>query len=557
MIHNPVLKGFNPDPSICRVGDDFYMAVSTFEWFPGVQIHHSRDLKNWHLISRPLNRISQLNMIGNPDSGGVWAPCLSYYDGQFWLIYSDIKVVEGAWKDGHNYLVTCETVDGDWSEPIYLNSSGFDPSLFHDEDGRKYLLNMVWDQRVYNHQFYGIAIQEYDGQQKRLIGKPQIIFKGTDLGLTEAPHLYRKNGYYYLLTAEGGTKYEHAATIARSTHIYGPYEVHPHNPVLSSWSDPRHPLQKAGHASLVETQQGEWYMAHLMGRPVKRRGKKILQERGFCPLGRETSIQKVEWKDDWPYVVDGPLPSLEVEAPHLPEVEWEQDYPSCDQFQEPVLNHHFQTLRIPFDKEIGVLDHEAGILRLFGRESLHSKHTQALVARRWQSLTFDTATVVSFYPETFQQAAGIICYYDTENWVSAQITWHEEKGRILDLVQCDHFQVYQPLQGHEVTIPEDTASVHLKVCVRYDTFSFFYSFDGLHYEDFGVSFDSYKLSDDYIAHGGFFTGAFVGMHCQDTSGMRKHADFHSFSYKELEGKQIKELPFKHGGGKDEESVVRG
>lgn len=136
MIQNPILTGFNPDPSICRVGEDYYIAVSTFEWFPGVGIYHSRDLSNWQLVNRPLNRLTQLNMIGNPNSGGVWAPCLSYHDNQFWLIYSDIKVVNGQWKDGHNYLVTCETIDGEWSEPTYLNSSGFDPSLFHDDDGK-------------------------------------------------------------------------------------------------------------------------------------------------------------------------------------------------------------------------------------------------------------------------------------------------------------------------------------------------------------------------------------------------------------------------------------
>ena len=152
-IQNPILKGFNPDPSICRVGEDYYIATSTFEWFPGVQIHHSKDLKNWKLIKRPLDRVSQLDMKGNPNSGGVWAPMLSYCDNMFWLIYTDVKVVYGAWKDCHNYLVTCDTIDGEWSDPVYLNGSGFDPSLYHDENGRKYLVNMMWDQRVYNHAF--------------------------------------------------------------------------------------------------------------------------------------------------------------------------------------------------------------------------------------------------------------------------------------------------------------------------------------------------------------------------------------------------------------------
>lgn len=533
LIQNPILKGFNPDPSICRVGDDYYIAVSTFEWFPGVQIHHSRDLKNWHLISRPLNRVSQLNMLGNPDSGGVWAPCLSYSDGRFWLIYSDIKVVDGnTWKDGHNYLVTCDEIDGEWSEPIYLNSSGFDPSLFHDVDGRKYLVNMVWDQRGYNHRFYGIVLQEYSHAEKKLIGKPEIIFKGTDWGLTEAPHLYFINDYYYLLTAEGGTKYEHAATIARSKNLNGPYEVHPENPLITTWTDPQNPLQKAGHASIVETQNGEWYLVHLTGRPIRK--EKPVYERGYCPLGRETAIQALEWRDNWPYVIGGNTPSWEVESPNLLEEKWEKDFDTKDDFNSTVLNHHFQTLRIPFNEEIGSLTERPGYLRLYGRESLHSLFTQAHVARRWQSFYFDAETKVEFNPESFQQMAGLLCYYNTKNWVYAHVTWNEEKGRILDLMVYDRVASSFPLAGKEIPLPDDLKALYLKVEVRKETFQFMYSFDGSDWTHLSEPFESYKLSDDYITHGGFFTGAFVGMHCQDTSGRRLHADFDYFKYEEIE-----------------------
>ncbi len=138
---------FNPDPSICRVGDDYYIATSTFEWCPGVQIHHSRDLVNWRLVTRPLDRATQLDMRGEPDSGGIWAPCLSHADGKFWLVYTDVKRLEGAFKDAHNSIVTAPAIEGPWSDPTYVNSSGFDPSLFHDDDGRKWFLNMVWDHR--------------------------------------------------------------------------------------------------------------------------------------------------------------------------------------------------------------------------------------------------------------------------------------------------------------------------------------------------------------------------------------------------------------------------
>lgn len=148
MIRNPILPGFNPDPSICRVGEDYYIATSTFEWYPGVQIHHSRDLVNWTLVRRPLERKSQLDMRGNPDSCGIWAPCLSHADGLFWLVYTDVKRLDGNFKDAHNYIVTSPTIEGDWSDPVYVNSSGFDPSLFHDDDGRKWFLNMQWNHRT-------------------------------------------------------------------------------------------------------------------------------------------------------------------------------------------------------------------------------------------------------------------------------------------------------------------------------------------------------------------------------------------------------------------------
>jgi xylan 1,4-beta-xylosidase len=143
-ITNPILTGFNPDPSLCRQGEDYYIATSTFEWFPGVRIYHSRDLKNWSLVSTPLDRVSMLDMKGNPDSGGIWAPCLSYADGKFWLLYTDVKIVDSPWKNGRNFLVTAPSIEGPWSEPIPMGNGGFDPSLFHDDDGRKYYLYRPW-----------------------------------------------------------------------------------------------------------------------------------------------------------------------------------------------------------------------------------------------------------------------------------------------------------------------------------------------------------------------------------------------------------------------------
>lgn len=537
MINNPILTGFHPDPSICRVGKDYYIATSTFEWFPGVMIYHSRDLKNWQLVSTPVNRVSQLNMLGNPDSGGVWAPALSYRDGKFWLIYSDVKEVQNNnWKDVYNYLITCETIDGEWSEPVYLNSAGFDPSLFHDEDGRKYLVNMVWDYRPAHHPFYGIALQEYSPAEEKLVGEAKIIFKGTARKLTEAPHLYKINGYYYLLTAEGGTKYEHASTIARAETIDGPYEVHPENPLISSWSEPELSLQKAGHGSIVHTHTDEWYFAYLTARPLKHKEMPLLENRGYCPLGRETAIQKLEWKDGWPYLVGGNHPQVEVESPDMPEQKWE--YPSTtESFDREALPLHFQTLRIPFTEEIGSLTERRGHLRLYGRESFNSLFYKALVARRWQHFAFEAVTKVECTPRNFMQLAGLTNYYNTKNWSSIHLTHHEEKGKIIASMSSDNGKI--TMVSNEICVPDNVSAVYFKTIVSYEKYHYAYSFDGHHWQMIDTDFDSFILSDDYAAETqeGFFTGAFVGMFAIDTSGRRMAADFDFFTYEEKGGFQ--------------------
>ena len=186
-------------------------------------------------------------------------------------------------RDFHNYLVTSPAMAGEWSDPIYLNSSGFDPSLFHDDDGRKYLVNMLWDHRPGQNRFAGIVLQEYSSAKRTLVGERQLIFQGTAIGFTEAPHLYKRNGYYYLITAEGGTGWGHAVTMARSRSLLGPYELHPDTYILTSRDRPDAELQRAGHADLVETPHGETYMVYLCGRPLRNRGR--------CTLGRETAIQ--------------------------------------------------------------------------------------------------------------------------------------------------------------------------------------------------------------------------------------------------------------------------
>jgi xylan 1,4-beta-xylosidase len=533
-IRNPILRGFNPDPSIVRVGDDYYIATSTFEWYPGVQIHHSKDLAHWRLLARPLRRASQLNMLGDPDSCGIWAPCLSYSDGLFYLIYTDVKrygrtTVGGAsgasLRDFHNYLVTSRQIDGDWSDPVYLNSSGFDPSLFHDEDGRKYLVNQLWDHRPGQNRFAGIVLQEYSSERRELIGERRLIFKGTALSLTEAPHLYKRDGYYYLLTAEGGTGWGHAVTMARSRELVGPYELHPDLYVLSSRHRPDIELQRAGHADLVETQTGETYMVYLCGRPLRNRGR--------CTLGRETAIQPMTWSaDGWLRTTDGlGLPQTEAAAPSLSV----HSFPSSrdrEDFDSPELPVEFQWLRSPWPDELFSLTSRPGYLRLYGRETVGSIFRQALVARRQQSHCFSAATVVDFEPEHFQQLAGLICYYNGAKFHYLYISHDETLGKHLRVMSALPDQVQSDAFTTPIALPAGMP-VELRVVVDYERLYFAYRIEGSEWRRLAEQFDASILSDEASAPGWpNFTGAFVGMCCQDGAGTRRAADFDYFDYRE-------------------------
>lgn len=521
-VQNPILRGFNPDPSILRVEDDYYIATSTFEWFPGVQIHHSKDLVSWNLITRPLARLSQLNMLGNPDSGGIWAPCLSYSDGVFYLVYTDVKAwKEDPYKVAHNYLVTADNIMGPWSDPVYLNSSGFDPSLFHDEDGRKWFVNMVWDHRKNHERFANISLQEYDPSARKLVGPRKSIFNGTPIGSVEGPHLYKANGYYYLLTAEGGTEYEHASSIARSRNIDGTYEIHPSNPLISSSGDETLALQKAGHGSLVESHNGEWYFAHLCGRPID--GK-------HCILGRETALQPIEWKNDWPYVKGGgnqPLLTWDIPTESEAEDSEGSNSSNIDFASVSELPLDFQSLRRPITSAWLSQSDRPGWLRLYGQECTTSLFKQSLIARRLQAFNADVELQMEFEPEDFQQMAGLILYYDTRNHYYLRVSCDEALGKCINVIRTER-GVSEELYS-ELSISEDT-SISLKAEIRKDQIQFCYSIQN-DWNSIGTKLPGKILSDDYDHLG--FTGAFVGMCVQDITGQKKHADFKYFNYSEI------------------------
>ncbi|ESQ89406.1 beta-xylosidase [Asticcacaulis sp. AC460] len=516
------MQGFNPDPSIIRVGSDYYIATSTFEWFPGVQIHHSTDLVNWRLVSRPLRRSSQLDLRGIPDSCGIWAPCLSYAKGRFYLTYSLVRrygrtTEYGAQgmslRDFHNYVVTADAIEGDWSDPVYLNSSGFDPSLFHDTDGKSYLLNLLWDHRSGHNRFAGILMQPYDTEARVLFGEAKVIFEGTELGYTEGPHLYRRDGWYYLVVAEGGTGWDHAVTLARSRDLYGPYEVCPYGPIVTSRGRPDLALQKAGHGDLVEAEDGTWLMAYLCARPVP--GTQA------CVLGRETALQPVRWTaDGW---IEPSEPLAQVGQPAKASAEETQRYAFGS-----TLPEDFQWLRTPYPDALFSLSARPGHLTLFGCETIGSLFEQSLVARRQTSFGYEATTVVDFEPESFQQSAGLVCYYNSTKFHYACISFDEAAGR--------HLRVMSALpdpacpEALSKIYPLPAGPVELRVVSDGRHLWFSYRSDGAWHQLEEV-FDATCLSDEATLPGHpSFTGTFVGMACQDTSGRACPAHFAGFAY---------------------------
>ena len=534
VISNPVLTGFNPDPSICRVGEDYYIATSTFEWYPGVQLHHSRDLVNWQMVKRPLDRASQLDMRGNPDSGGIWAPCLSHADGLFWLVYTDVKRLDGSFKDTHNYIVTAPAIEGPWSDPVYVNSSGFDPSLFHDDDGKKWFLNMLWNHvsggvggQPRHPSFAGILLQEYDAAAGKLVGPVKNIFAGSPHGLVEGPHLFKRNGWYYLTTAEGGTGYGHAVTMARSRSIDGPYELDPETHLITSKDAPEAVLQRAGHGQIVETPDGEFYHTHLCSRPLHGTRR--------SPLGRETAIQKVVWTDDgWLRLAQGgKVPEMEVPAPQGAQAE-RQDGAARYDFDGPDLPLDFQWLRTPFPERIFSLSERPGFLRLHARESLGSFFEQSLVARRQQHFSLRVETELDFRPDTFQQAAGLVHYYNRHKLHFLAVTHDAKHGRVLTIMTCPgdwpDARLQYPLDA-PVALSGD-GPVGLAAEIDRASLQFSYRDGGGDWQPLGPVLDASIISDEGgRGEHGSFTGAFVGMAAFDTSGAARSADFDHFIYR--------------------------
>lgn len=551
MIHNPILKGFHPDPSIVRVGEDYYIATSTFEWWPGIRLHHSTDLVHWELIEYPLNRTSQLDLRGVGASQGVWAPCLTYDKGTFYLLYTVVTAFYCNMYDTNNYLVTATDIHGPWSEPIALNNFGFDPSLFHDDDGRKYMVSMVTDHRVPKKYVGRLVLQEYDPVEKKMTGPVKDIYRADKIFL-EGPHIFKRNGWYYLFSADTGTGELHGQTIQRSRDIWGPYEMYKadfmertaENEAYSILTSRHHEdilLQKSGHCDLVETPEGEWYAVHLCGRASDRRNPAdVLRFAGArrYMLGRETAIQKMKWtEDDWLVMADGSTaPKEYVEEPaeissaakQGMETAWEDSHTGRrDNFDTPVLDPDYQSLRIPMTEHYLSLTERPGYLRMYGRSGLSSKFSQTLIAKRLTEYDMDISTKLEFEPEVFKQMAGLILMYDTDNYLYLHVSRDEDCGKCIALLKAEN-KKYEYLTEY---LPIYSGlPIYLKADMRNGDITFSYRLEGSDWQTIAENIDGSFMSDEACTEG-WFTGAMAGICCQDLTGFGKYADFDWFEMK--------------------------
>ncbi|MBR1496002.1 MAG: glycoside hydrolase family 43 protein [Oscillospiraceae bacterium] len=538
MICNPILPGFNPDPCVCRKGEDYFLAVSTFEWMPGIPIYHSRDLKHWEIYSHVLTDDTRPDLRRLPSAKGIWAPCLTYCEEEdlFYVVYGVMNSMNARYFDVNNYLVTARDPRGPWSEPVYLHSAGFDASLFHDSDGRKWLVSLDWETRAGYEKPGAICLVEYDPQKREIAGLPRRVWRGgTDRGCIEAPHLTKRGEYYYLMCAEGGTGYNHCVTMARSRHVDGPYEGGPENPILTSQpapsnerADPDHlkpkyynpdsVLQKSGHGSYVDLPNGETYLVHLCARPF------VPELR--CTLGRETAIQKMRWTEDgWLRMADGGrLAKREVPEPALPPCPLPR-IPEKDDFDSPTLGNFYYAPRILPERFVDLAS-RPGWARLRGQEARSSLNEVSILARKLTSVYARVTTKMEFRPLVHQHSAGLILYYDNMNYVNLR----KYRSESLD---SDALSVTRMENGErEVygrTPVEAGVPVWLRLEVEGRRCRFLWSLDGGQYRPIGPEFDTTKFSDEYCRYGEF-TGTMVGLTCADRVLHRQYADFDFFEY---------------------------
>ena len=523
---NPILAGGYPDPSICKVGDAFYLVNSSFEYFPGLPIHKSTDLINWELIGHGLHRESQasstVNLVDVQSNGGIHAPTIRYNKGVYYIISTNVYYdAENNKTDMVNFIITANNPAGPWSDPIHIEGApGIDPDLFFDDNGKVWY---VGNQAPENPRFDGegeIWLQELDLNEYSLIGERHLLWRGACGGVwAEGPHMYKKDGKYYLIIAEGGTSFNHAVMVAMSEKIEGPYISNPRNPILTS----RHLsydnwVNSTGHGDIVELDDGRYYMVILGIRNEINRGSNMGRETFIAPLSWER--EPFEWKENkdlWPVVspISGKVEKEnEVIFTNSTQI---NSYNFRDDFNSKTLGLKWNFRRLPLEN-IYSLDKREGFLRIFSNQNIiKERHRAALMGFKQNQTNFEYFTSMNFNPENNKSEAGISIFQKDDNYLNFTVV--KKDGNFF--IKVSAYNNNKLILKDEQLIPDYKGKIKLKISSEEGEYKLFYSTRGFRYRLFD------KLKNDILLSKGY-TGAHIGLYI--TSNGEDSNDYVDFDY---------------------------
>ena len=498
--HNPIIPGYHPDPSICRVGDDFYLVNSSFQYFPGVPIYHSKDLVNWELIGNVLDRESQLPLKGASSWLGIYAPTIRYHDGVYYMITTNVG-------NGGNFMVTATDPRGPWSEPLWLEQQGIDPSLWF-ENGKCYMVSNPDNT---------ITLCEIDPKTGKQLTPSKALWQGTGGRYPEGPHIYKKDGWYYLLISEGGTEIAHRLTIARSRNIYGPYVGAPNNPILTHCNikGQSNQIQATGHGDFVQAPDGSWWIVFLAYRNFGG---------NYHHLGRETYLAPVEWKaGQWPVINGGEPVDTLMNLKPLGEVQQSQKRHIRTEFDQP-LGPEWVYIQNPDSSKY--IHHDNWLQMICSRGSLTKNDRPTFLGRRQESPGMTATTFVDFVEGLPNDEAGLAVYQIHDGYAS--ICLLPSTGKTKVAVKCRMKSVESMMATAEI----DGFAAHLRIRSNGDFYMFEYSEDGKTFKTL-ATLDSPLLSTEVV---GGFTGAVIGLYAVENNFSeaygRSFALFDYFDYQE-------------------------
>lgn len=479
---NPIIPGFYPDPSICRVGKDYYLVTSSFEYFPGVPIFHSRDLVHWEQIGHCLTKESQLPLKGVKPSGGIWAPTIRYHEGIFYMTTTNMN--------GYgNFYVYTDYPGGEWSEPISVDIGGIDPSFTFDENKVYYITNQSSpDGR------HGISQAEIDIKTGKLVSEIRFIWEGSGGKAIEAPHLYKNGEYYYLMVAEGGTFFTHMETIGRSKSPWGPFESCPGNPILTNMQARTLDVHCTGHGDLVKDHKDNWWMVHL--------GIRIAQKY-MTHIGRETFLSPVEWSESgWPVVNHGESVDLMSDGPSLPEVKLEEEV-ELDNFDKNQLEYCWNYLRNPYTEDYS-LNYKKSCMTIWGNPyRIDDLDSPALIARRQRYFNCVITTSIEFSPAKENEEAGLIIFITNQFYY--KVVKKIINGSMYLVLEKRADDFYQTAACFEV---KDKV-IHIKVSADRLKYEFYYGYSSTKMTKLATASTRF-MACEVVGRG--FTGTYVGIY---------------------------------------------